>query len=66
MMASQLRKKFENHLILSRLSANTQEAYIKAVEGLAFFYNQSPDKLGDDPDRVDQRRHCDIYLSGPG
>lgn len=46
-MASDLREKFENYLILNRLSAKTQEVYLKAVEGLAFYHNQSPDKLSD-------------------
>lgn len=47
-MASDLREKFENYLILNRLSAKTQQAYLKAVEGLAFYHNQSPDKLTDE------------------
>jgi hypothetical protein len=62
MMASELRKKFENYLVLSRLSAKTQEAYLKAVEGLAFFHNQSPDKLSDE-----QIQQYLLYaLSDPG
>lgn len=74
MMASELRKKFENHLILSRLSAKTQEAYLKAVEGLAFFYNQSPDKLSNEQiqqyllylirDRKLQWSSCNVAFSG--
>jgi integrase/recombinase XerD len=48
MMASDLREKFENYLVLNRLSAKTQEAYLKSVEGLAFYYNRSPDKLTDE------------------
>lgn len=47
-MASELRDKFETYLVLNRLSAKTQQAYLKAVEGLAFYHNQSPDKLSDE------------------
>lgn len=42
---TKLRKAFENHLILQRYSSKTNEAYIHAVKGLAYFHKQSPDKL---------------------
>lgn len=47
-MASELRKKFENYLILNRLAQKTQEAYLDAVTGLAKHYNQSPEHLTDE------------------
>ncbi len=47
-MTCKLRDKFENYLILNRLSAKTRQAYLKAVQGLAFYHNQSPDKLADE------------------
>jgi site-specific recombinase XerD len=47
-MASELRRKFENYLILNRLAEKTQEAYINAVADLAKHYNQSPEKLTDE------------------
>ncbi len=45
---SELRKKFTRHLILRRFSPKTNTAYISAVQGLAVFYNQSPDQLSDE------------------
>ncbi len=47
-MASDLRKKFKNYLILNRLSKKTQDAYIGAVQGLTRHYNRSPDKLNNE------------------
>ncbi len=44
-MASKLREKFEQHLILHRLSEKTREAYVRSVVDLAKYYKQSPDKL---------------------
>ena len=46
-MASELRRKFENYLILNRLAQKTQEAYLNAVADLAKHYNQSPEHLTD-------------------
>jgi len=45
---TKLRKAFENHLILQRYSPKTNEAYIHAVKGLAYFHKQSPDKLSNE------------------
>jgi integrase/recombinase XerD len=42
---SQLREKFNQYMIIRRLSANTQDSYIFAVAGLAKYYNKSPDIL---------------------
>jgi len=47
-MASELRRKFENYLILNRLAQKTQEAYLNAVADLAKHYNQSPEHLTDE------------------
>lgn len=44
-MANELRKKFENYLIVNRLAPKTQVAYLSAISGLAQYYNQSPDQL---------------------
>jgi site-specific recombinase XerD len=44
-MATELRKKFEDYLILNRLAQKTQDAYLNAVAGLAKHYNQSPEQL---------------------
>ena len=44
---TELRQKFERHLILHRLSPKTNEAYMHAVTSLANHYRQSPDKLTD-------------------
>lgn len=73
-MASKLRDKFENYLILNRLSARTRQAYLKAVEGLAFFHNQTPDQLSDEQiqqyllyllrDRKLQWSSCNVAFSG--
>ncbi len=42
---TELRQKFERHLISKRYSKNTNEAYVHAVTSLAKYYRQSPDKL---------------------
>ena len=47
-MAKDLRKQFLDYMALQRLSPNTQRNYIRAVKGLAAFYNQSPDTLTND------------------
>ena len=47
-MATELRKKFEDYLILNRLAQKTQEAYLNAVTDLARHYNQSPEHLTDE------------------
>ena len=44
-----LRAKMIDEMKLRRFAPSTQEAYVSAVEGLAGFYNQSPD-------RIDQER----------
>ncbi|MGA1841452.1 MAG: phage integrase N-terminal SAM-like domain-containing protein [bacterium] len=40
-----LRAKMIDEMKLRRFAPNTQEAYVSAVEGLARFYNQPPDRL---------------------
>jgi len=45
---TELRRKFENHLILRRYSPKTSTAYINAVKLLAQYYRRSPDLLTDD------------------
>jgi site-specific recombinase XerD len=47
-MASELRTRFEQHLILNRLSPKTREAYVRTVVDLAKCYKQSPDKLNNE------------------
>lgn len=47
-MASELRKRFENYLIVNRLAQKTQEAYLNAVAGLSKHYNQPPERLTDE------------------
>jgi len=43
---SELRKKMIRAMKLRNFSPKTQKAYVAAVAGLAKFYNQSPDRLG--------------------
>jgi site-specific recombinase XerD len=43
-----LRAEFKRHLTLKRLSPNTHEAYIGAVNGLAVYYQKSPKLLSDE------------------
>ena len=42
---TQLRQKMIRAMELRNLSSNTQRAYLRAVSGIARFYNQSPDKM---------------------
>jgi integrase/recombinase XerD len=42
---TQLRKKMIRAMELKNLSSHTQRAYLRAVTGIAGFYNQSPDKM---------------------
>ena len=42
---TQLRRKMIRAMELRNLSSNTQRAYLRAVTGIARFYNQSPDKM---------------------
>ncbi|MCP3942766.1 MAG: tyrosine-type recombinase/integrase [Desulfobacteraceae bacterium] len=44
---TELRRKFENHLILRRYSPKTSTAYVNAVKSLAKYYRLSPDRLTD-------------------
>jgi site-specific recombinase XerD len=44
-MASELRKKFEDYLVVNRLAPKTQEAYLNAVAGLSKHYHQPPERL---------------------
>ena len=73
-MSIELRKKFENYLILNRLAPKTRQAYISAVAGLAQYYNKSPDTLTDEQVQqylVDLLRHrklqwntCNVAFCG--
>ena len=45
-----LRAKMIDEMKLRRFAPSTQEAYVYAVEGLARFYNQSPDQI--DQERI--------------
>ncbi len=47
-MASELRERFENHMILRDLAANTRKAYIRHTKELTRFYMRSPDTLTND------------------
>ena len=47
-MSTDLRTKFNNYMTLQRLSPHTKRSYIRAVKGLATFFNKSPDKLTND------------------
>jgi site-specific recombinase XerD len=42
---TQLRQKMIRAMELKNLSSHTQRAYLRAVTGIARFYNQSPDKM---------------------
>ncbi|MCG8615875.1 MAG: site-specific integrase [Desulfobacterales bacterium] len=44
---TELRRQFERHMSLHRLSPKTHKAYMNAVKSLALHYRQSPDKLSD-------------------
>ncbi|OGF67070.1 MAG: hypothetical protein A2Y62_04710 [Candidatus Fischerbacteria bacterium RBG_13_37_8] len=41
-----LRQKLINAMKLRRFSKSTQYVYVKAIEGLAEFFKESPDKIG--------------------
>ncbi len=47
-MSTELRTQFLNYMTLQRFSKDTKRHYVMAVNGLAKFYNQSPDKLTND------------------
>ncbi|HSN24028.1 MAG TPA: site-specific integrase [Methylomicrobium sp.] len=47
-MASELRKRFEDYLVVNRLAQKTQDAYLNAVAGLSKHYNQTPERLTDE------------------
>lgn len=47
-MAKELRTQFINFMTLQRLSPHTKRNYLRAVKGLAEYYNQSPDLLTND------------------
>jgi integrase/recombinase XerD len=71
---TELKQKFERHLTLCRYSPNTNTVYIKAVESLAGYYRQSPDRLTDTQiqdylhylivDRKLAWNTCNVYFSG--
>ena len=73
-MSTDLRKQFNNHMTLQRLSPHTKRNYIRAVKGLAEYYNQSPDLLSNDQiqeyfrylleDRKLSWGTCNNYFSG--
>ena len=73
-MWTDLRTQFLNYMTLQRLSPYTKKNYIGGVEGLARFYNQSPDKLTNDQiqdylrylleDRKLSWGTCNNYFSG--
>ena len=47
-MSTDLRTQFNNYMTLQRLSPHTKRNYIRAVKGLAKFYNKPPDTLTND------------------
>ena len=47
-MPSDLRKKFENYLIVHRKAPKTQQAYLSTIKDIAKYFNQSPDLLTND------------------
>jgi integrase/recombinase XerD len=47
-MASELKNKFENYLIVNRKAPKTQQAYLSNVMGIAAYFNRSPDQLTDE------------------
>ena len=73
-MSTDLRKQFNNYMTLQRLSPHTKRNYIRAVKGLAEYYNQSPDLLSNDQiqeyfrylleDRKLSWGTCNNYFSG--
>jgi len=44
-MASELRDRFERHMILQRYAPSTKILYMDAVEGLVRYYHRSPEQL---------------------
>lgn len=73
-MSTELRTQFINYMTLQRLSLHTKRNYIRAVKGLAEYYNQSPDTLTNDQiqeylrylleDRKLSWGTCNNYFSG--
>jgi len=69
-----LRQKMINDMKLRRFAANTQDAYVSAVAGLAKYYNQSPDLIDEEKIRayllhlMDKRKlswgTCNVVVSG--
>ena len=55
---TELRQKLIDELKLRNFSAGTQKLYVRAVLGIAKFYNESPDKLNEE-----QLRAYVLYLS---
>jgi len=47
-MSTKLRAEFIRHMTLQCLVPNTQRSNISAVNGLAIFYNKSPDLITDE------------------
>ncbi len=47
-MASELRERFDNHMILKDLSPSTRKSYMYHMSELASYYNRSPDRLTND------------------
>lgn len=73
-MTTDLRTHFINYMTLQRFSHHTKRNYIRAVKGLAAFYNQSPDTLANEQiqeyfrylleDRKVSWGTCNNYFSG--
>ena len=73
-MTTDLRTHFINYMTLQRFSHHTKRNYIRAVKGLAEFYNQSPDTLANEQiqeyfrylleDRKVSWGTCNNYFSG--
>ena len=73
-MTTDLRTYFINYMTLQRFSHHTKRNYIRAVKGLAAFYNQSPDTLANEQiqeyfrylleDRKVSWGTCNNYFSG--
>ncbi len=69
-----MRQKMIKEMTLRRLSANTQRAYLRAVTGLAGYYNQSPEKMNKEmiqdylfhlvQERKLQWSTCNIIING--
>jgi integrase/recombinase XerD len=73
-MSSELRDRFIARMNLHGFSAHTQRGYVSSVNGLATYYNKSPDTLTDEQVRdyfrylVEERKlawsSCHRYLTG--